>query len=146
MKLAPWFLISLLALSGCNTPAGAPPVVVAPIVDGQRQITRNVVAASGMKVKITFAYSVNPDCSSEPGVTPRLVQAPENGTLTFTPTKDFPNFVEPNPRTICNAKRVDGILVEYRSRDGYVGEDTFVYDMFFPQGLSNHVTGHAVVK
>lgn len=100
---------------------------------------------SGRPVKIAFVFSVNPDCSSQ-AVTPRIVQPPGHGTLTFVKTRDFAYFGGTNPRAVCNRQRVSGLRVEYRSQNGFLGEDGFVYDMFFPSGASNHVVGHVVVK
>ena len=134
--------VAAMTLAGCNASPPTAPV----FVDGQRLVNRQVVAVSGQPVRVAFATSLNPDCSVQGEVTPRLTTAPEHGTLTFVKTTDFAHYLEPNPRTACNTKRVEGVRVEYRSAPGYLGDDQVVYDMFFPGGQSNHVTAHITVK
>jgi hypothetical protein len=63
-------------------------------------------AVSGLPLKLDFAYSTNPDCSSIGRPTIRLSRAPEHGRVTFTQTTDFPRFAASNIRSQCTGRRV----------------------------------------
>src|SRR4051794_6852527 len=81
----------------------------------------NRIAASGKQIKLGFFATVNPDCSSTGDPTVRITQAPEHGRVSIPAGRDFPIFSEPNPRTVCNTRRVQGRIASYVSERGFVG-------------------------
>ena len=80
-------------------------------------------AVSGRPLKLAFANSTNPDCSTVGRPTIRLTRAPEHGRVTITHAADFPNFPVTNIRNVCNRRRVAGAAINYVSQRGFVGTD-----------------------
>ena len=91
-------------------------------------------AVSGQSLKLYFAYSTNPDCSSIGPPTIRVTRAPEHGRLTVVQTKDFPNFPLSNPRSDCNRRRVAGAAIRSVSQRGYIGMDAVGVEIIFASG------------
>src|SRR5262245_16455557 len=75
----------------------------------------NRIAASGKQIKLSFFAAVNPDCSAMGDPTVRITQDAEHGRVTTPSGRDFPSFSEPNVRTVCNTRRVQGRIVSYTS-------------------------------
>ncbi|WP_244541632.1 hypothetical protein [Afipia sp. GAS231] len=46
----------------------------------------------------------------------------------------FPSFSEANPRSVCNRRRVSGVVATYVSQRGYLGPDFVVLEALFPAG------------
>ncbi|TBW37964.1 hypothetical protein EYW49_10125 [Siculibacillus lacustris] len=59
---------------------------------------------------------------------------------------DHPNYPKANPRSDCNAKKVQGVVVTYRAARDWIGEDRLVFDIFFPGGAQRHVEVAVNVK
>jgi hypothetical protein len=91
-------------------------------------------AASGTPIKLLFANSTNPDCTTLGRPTVRLIRAPQHGRVHITPARDFPTFSPANIRSACNARRVPGMLVRYVSQRGYVGMDYLSVEVIFATG------------
>ena len=91
-------------------------------------------AVSGQPLKLDFAASINPDCSSIGPPTIRVVRAPEHGRLTVVRTTDFPSFRPPNPRSDCNRRRVAGAAIRYVSQRGFIGMDAVGVEIIFASG------------
>jgi hypothetical protein len=92
------------------------------------------VAAAGRPLELTWATSVNPDCSSAGAVTMKLVESPSHGRVTISRTGVFPNFSAANVRQRCNSRRVAGMKAFYTSQRGYQGPDRVAIDVIFPTG------------
>jgi len=91
-------------------------------------------AVSGRPLKLDFANSTNPDCSSIGPPTNRVVRAPEHGRLTVAQTSDFPNFPASNTRSECNRRRVAGAALHYVSQRGFTGMDAVGVEIIFASG------------
>jgi len=91
-------------------------------------------AVSGQPLKLDFAASVNPDCSSLGPPTIRVVRVPEHGRLTVVQTKDFATFRPSNPRSVCNQRRVAGTAIRYVSQRGFIGMDAAGVEIIFASG------------
>jgi hypothetical protein len=91
-------------------------------------------AASGLRLKLTFFASSNPDCSNVGRPTIRITRAPEHGRVTVTQTSDFPNFSVSNIRNQCNHRRVAGAAIYYVSRHGFTGTDFVDAEIIFVNG------------
>jgi hypothetical protein len=77
---------------------------------------------------------LNPDCSSIGEITIRVTSSPQHGQVSTVRAQDFPTFVNENPRSICNRRRVAGISLRYVSQRGFIGTDSFTVETFYPGG------------
>jgi hypothetical protein len=101
---------------------------------------------SGKSVKLHFAYSVNPDCSSTGEITARVTQSPQHGRISVTRAQDFPRFPNENVRSICNRRRVPGIAIQYFSQRGFVGSDSVGIEIIYPKGAMQRGTFSVEVR
>jgi hypothetical protein len=96
------------------------------------QSTRS--AASGAPLKLTFAYSANPDCSAYGQTTIRLIEAAKHGSVRIARATDFPSYPASNIRNVCNTHRIAGTVAHYVSQHGFRGIDTVAIEIIFPTG------------
>lgn len=92
------------------------------------------LVASGRPLLVYQAYSTNPDCTSAGAVVARVTESPEHGRATIRNGGVFPMFAESNVRSVCNRRRVPGIVVTYVSQRGYVGPDFVELEVLYPNG------------
>jgi hypothetical protein len=95
-------------------------------------------AVSGRPLKLDFAASTNPDCSSVGRPTVRASRAPEHGRVTVTQSTDFPRFPPSNIRSQCNGRRVAGAAINYVSQRGFIGTDNVEVEIIFASGSLRH--------
>jgi len=98
----------------------------------QATISRSITVPSGGTNKVAFVAFTNPDCTNFGYATVREVVPPEHGALDVKQTEGFGYWVEKNPRSQCNNKRVSGVLIQYRSKPGFTGIDHVTYEIFAP--------------
>jgi hypothetical protein len=91
-------------------------------------------AISGRLLKLGFANSTYPDCSTGGRPTIRLIRAPEHGRVTISQTRDFPSFPVSSIRSECNRRRVAGAAVYYVSQRGFLGTDYVDVEVIFANG------------
>jgi hypothetical protein len=108
------------------------------------EITRH--ALSGNRLMIGFYAALNPDCSIVDGYEYKITKEPEHGTAEFVQSANFLSFPKDNPRFKCNEKKVSGLVLTYRSNDGYAGADAFEFLDLSPGGLAREVTVHVNVR
>jgi hypothetical protein len=113
--------------------------LLSPIAAAHAQ-TVSRAAASGVPLKLIFANSTNPDCTSIGQPTIKLVEAPQHGHTRISAARDFPTFREGNVRTVCNTRRVAGASAYYVSQRGYVGPDSTTIEIIYRSGRLLHVT------
>jgi hypothetical protein len=99
-------------------------------------------AFSGNESRLGVFYSVGPDCVG--GAIPdiRLVRPPANGEVSFQETRTSADFDKESRRANCNGKPVDGVVMNYRSREGYSGTDRFQIEVDYKAGV---VRGYSVI-
>ena len=90
---------------------------------------------SGQPIKLHFSYAVNPDCSPRGEITVRVTSSPQHGQVSIVRAQDFPSFVNENPRSICNRRRVPGVSLRYVSQRGFIGSDSFAVETVYPDGI-----------
>lgn len=73
--------------------------------------------------QIDFFASLHPDCSATGTPVVRLIDGPTKGLITTEKGRDFLPFPKGNPRSRCNARRVLGVKLLYRSADAFIGTD-----------------------
>jgi hypothetical protein len=126
-------------LQAAAPPAAAPPVAAPPVED-TTSITIKRTAVAGMVLRVNFATAINPDCSSLPLFTVRIMKPPAHGVVKIEAGEEFPTFPPTNVRSECNKQRVPGILVGYTADADYTGADTFVLHTISPNGLVQNQT------
>lgn len=92
------------------------------------------VAATGQKIRLDFAHSLNPDCTPSGKVTIRLIKDADHGRVVSPPAHEFPRIAKSSTRSVCNARRVHGNMVSYISERGFVGTDYVTVEYYFPSG------------
>jgi len=105
---------------------------------GEQDFSKSLVAAKEAFLRVGFYNSTNPDCSVLPGTQGRAAVLPTRGSLVIRPGVGHRIFTSQDNREPCSRKLLRGIVVYYRPARGYVGPDTFVYDVFFPKGGMFH--------
>lgn len=81
---------------------------------------------TGVETRILVPNSVNADCSSGPRPEVRIATQPANGTIRLEPVAFVVNRPAGDNRAHCNGRRVDGVAIFYRSKEGFVGLDKVV--------------------
>lgn len=103
-------------------------------------------APSGKTQKIDRYFSINENCSTIGRAEVTITSQPANGTVSLVRGSDYPNFPMSNPRSDCNTRTVPALLVYYRSNPGYVGNDSFSYDVIYGSGRFISVTKSIAVR
>ena len=73
--------------------------------------------------QIDFFASLHPDCSPTGTPTVRLIDGPTKGIISTEKGRDYLPFPRGNVRSRCNAHRVAGVKLLYRSADKFLGTD-----------------------
>lgn len=108
-------------------------------IKGYADIHVSRAAMSGEKIRIWFATLTNPDCSSAGTMTAQIITPPHHGHVDISTEKVYPNFVAPNPRVICDTRKVDGVQAFYTADAGYHGHDKIVLQNATSEGRVRRV-------
>ncbi|BAM90587.1 conserved exported hypothetical protein [Bradyrhizobium oligotrophicum S58] len=113
------------ALAQAQAPApNAPAPTPAPST-----VERNAKGLAGKPIQVGIYLNVQPDCSSGPLPSIRLVTPPGNGTVTIKRGKvSATNYKQ------CLALEVPGFIAFYQSKTDFAGTDTVTLEVKFPQG------------
>ena len=92
-------------------------------------VERNAKGLSGKAIRVGVYLNVQPDCSSGPLPSIRLVSPPGNGSVTIKRGKiNATNYKQ------CLALEVPGYVAFYQSKADFTGTDTLTLEVKFPQG------------
>ena len=95
-------------------------------LEGVQKLEFTHFAAAGKKVTLDFGYALNSDCSPVEGsVEVKTTAEPAHGAIEVVSGHRFPNYAKTNVRFKCNEKKPRGLLINYKSKEGYVGPDAF---------------------
>jgi hypothetical protein len=86
----------------------------------EREIT------SGQEIPISWGYFINSDCSRRAEPFTFSVSGARHGTIRRADEAFYPDIPADQPTAPCNAKRVSGIRVYYKSAPEFVGIDHVV--------------------
>ena len=89
---------------------------------------------TGKKRLVGFFAAVNPDCSSVGEADARVTKQPDNGTVEVENGTGFTNYPDNNQRHPCNLKQTPGLRVNYTSKEGFIGKDTFEIEFLGAMG------------
>lgn len=112
---------------GASTPESGPAQSTKPV-----EFTRT--APSDQALHLDYMYALNPDCSSMGSTTARIIEAPRHGKLAIESGSGFSSFAQNNQRFECNKRRTDGLTVSYTPEAGYMGDDSTLLDVIYPDG------------
>jgi hypothetical protein len=121
-----------------NTPLAAAPAA-APVAQSNPRSHLSRAAVSGVRLRLLFETSLNPDCSLIGPTVIRALIHPTQGTATIENTKDFTSYDAANQRYHCNESRVAGAAVYYQSKPGYTGPDSASYELITPSGVRRQI-------
>lgn len=106
---------------------------------GMKKIEVTRYVPSGARRTIYFLSGANPDCSPYEGIEVRKTKEPEHGTVEVMSGSGFPTFSKDNIRFKCNATKIRGLSVNYKSSQDYVGPDSFVLFVMYPDGFAREL-------
>jgi hypothetical protein len=106
----------------------------------------NKIVLSGERVRVGFAYDVNPDCSSTGQINSRLLEQPKNGVVEMVTEKGFTIYAKDDQKYKCNEKQSDVRAYYYKSREDFKGKDRFVVEVFYPRGSYRKQIFHIDVR
>ncbi|WP_322517586.1 hypothetical protein SR870_08735 [Rhodopseudomonas palustris] len=111
------------------TAASAQSAAPSPAAPSAATVERSARAAAGKPVRVGVYLNVQPDCSSGPLPSIRLVSPPRNGTVKIKRGKiSATNYKQ------CLALEVPGFVAFYQSKADFTGTDTVTLEVKFPQG------------
>jgi hypothetical protein len=113
-------------------PPAQPPA--APTTVETQEVKRSAVLDQPLQVDAIF--SLNPDCTPIGEINIRTIEEPKHGKLTISKGSVFTNFLQDNPRQVCNRRRSEAMLVRYLPESGYLGSDSITVDIIYPEGYS----------
>jgi hypothetical protein len=103
-------------------------------------------AAAGHPVRIGILVNIDPDCSSSPFASVRMVEEPKHGEATLKEDTAFTNFAKENPRFECNKQKSNVTAVFYRGEDGYTGKDAVTVEVVYSDGHESSIRYSIDVK
>jgi hypothetical protein len=122
--------------AGNQMPAGTkPPAQIT-------EVTRTAV--QDQRLRMATLFDLNPDCSVIGIPTVRILEPPKSGTVSVEKGNGFPSFPENSSRAKCNAGSVDGEFVFYMPKPGYVGSDSVMVEVIYPDGTA--ATRHYAIE
>ena len=133
MRMLVASLFSILYLSEAAAMELAPTTTVSTVV-------------SGIRTRIGFSFSLNPDCSVDGTIVVRVLQPPKNGKFESVDEIGNSNYEKKDQKFRCN---IESRLVSkyfYTSDEGFSGKDRLMIETFFPNGNSRKRTFEVTVK
>ena len=136
-------LLSAPLLTGCiitghplpPTPAQVVAPVKAPVPASQPgQIMWQKEVPSGGTVIFDQDYYLNADCSPIGEVHAKALQIPLHGVLTLENRPVHTNYSLGNPRYVCNAEPVIGLVTTYTAYANFHGQDGALVEYFLADG------------
>jgi hypothetical protein len=137
-------ILNLVAIAMMAVPQSAaaqetpPPTPPASIPD-LRPVNLNRFVPTAEERSVIFYTSLFPDCSSKGPIVGRIIAKPAHGTLNFAQADSFPSYGSGSTLAACNNKKVPGLHINYKSEDGYVGEDQAGVLLIFPDGFASQL-------
>jgi hypothetical protein len=96
------------------------------------QQTRHV--PSGAKRTLENLGMLDPDCTMPEGYEVKLTSPPKHGAVEIVEVQAFSSYVKENIRSRCNDRRTPSFNLNYKSADGFRGQDGFDVTIYLPSG------------
>jgi hypothetical protein len=99
-------------------------------------MAQTLTTLSGKAIKVySHTDTINPDCTTSSQTIMRVSQPPQHGTVQIVRSRVFGSFFAANNvRSVCNNRRLTGVVAYYNPRRGYVGTDWFSLEYFTSTG------------
>lgn len=95
------------------------------------------VVERGRRVEMDHLFSIDPACHSLGTTTVNLLAAARGGSVETSVERRLPMYIDPaNIRYRCSTHRLPATVVYYHARPDFVGPDTFVAEVVFPDGFA----------
>ncbi|MGP9811307.1 hypothetical protein ACTZWT_07315 [Rhodopseudomonas sp. NSM] len=121
--------LTAFTLTAMLTAVSAQSAAPSPAAPSAATVERSARAAAGKPVRVGVYLNVQPDCSSGPLPSIRLVSPPGNGTVKIKRGKiSATNYKQ------CLALEVPGFVAFYQSKADFTGTDTVTLEVKFPEG------------
>jgi hypothetical protein len=119
--------------------AGASTTQAPPSLPAPTPVHLNRFVPTGEERMVAFYPTLFIDCSSRGPTVGRITTKPQHGTIGLNQGESFA-FYNPNSSlSACNNKKVPGLLISYKSEDGYIGEDTVGLLVIFADGSATQL-------
>ena len=134
------FILALAALS-IAAPAAAQTFVFHQVqpAKGFSDVHVSKAAAPGQQVRIWYATMLNPDCTAMGSMSAQIIEQPQHGQAIVSDGSFYPTFLPPNPRAVCNSRRVPGKEAYYTSAANFRGRDRVVIRNATSEGRMRNV-------
>ena len=96
-------------------------------------------AIAGQEIRIWWATLLNPDCTAAGTMTTRVLEQPHHGQVRVSDEPFFPNYVQPNPRAVCDAQKSPGKQAFYTPATGFHGRDKLVIENATSEGRMRRI-------
>ncbi len=105
-------------------------------VSGQELPTQPtfLTVASGVRLRYLLGFSLNADCTSTGEIVARIIQQPKNGMIEVAREQGYTQYGKEDQRYKCNEKRSEVVHLYYEPSERFKGKDSFVVEVFFPNG------------
>ena len=117
----------------------APAAQAAPSLPAPTPSHLNRFVPTAEERMIAFYTSLFPDCSPRGPTVGRVTTQPQHGNVRFDQGKSFAFYNPSSSLANCSNKKVLGLLINYKSDDDFVGEDTAGLLLIFPDGSAAQV-------
>ena len=122
-------MISCLAVVGAIAALSIGLAVTPVAAQDVKTIERSAQGASAKNIQIGIYLNVQSDCTSGNLPTIRLVNPPQNGTVSIKNGK-----VQATNYKQCLALEVPGFIAFYQSKADFIGTDVATLEIKYPQG------------
>ncbi len=90
---------------------------------GEATVHLNRAALAGQTIRIWAATLTNPDCTAAGTMTTQVLDEPRHGEVSLSDEPFFPSFTAPNPRAVCDTRKVPGRQAFYTAAPGFHGHE-----------------------
>ena len=103
-------------------------------------------AIAGREGRVAMAMSLNADCTPSGIPTIRVPNPPAHGTTAIRPGNYYPNYGQQTQRATCDLKPEPGVALFYQPAEGYLGPDTLLIEIIYPDGTDRTTSLALTVK
>jgi len=93
-----------------------------------------MAAQTGVRAEVSRFVTKTPDCSAGTAPTLRIAQQPSHGVLSVETTQVPVAFPAPDSQSVCGTYQAAAAVATYTSYAGFVGTDTLILSLLFPNG------------
>ena len=110
-------------------------------------MAQSLTTLSGKPIQVYYhTDTINPDCTTNSQTTLRVAQPPQHGTVQIVRSRVFHSFPANNVRSVCNNRRLTGVVAYYNPQRGYVGTDWFSLEFFTSGGRTGSRNYTVIVR